>query len=750
MRVIIEDYQYDASKVDKVLWEGAFQTVDGLVSIGYVGYYWNDRLKDAVFFLPKVLVDEKDLVFRKYRPEDIIHIENSPLEKDEKDFLYGFAVWIYRTLVVYKKSHSDSKIILHEFVSQAGRGKKRLSNTFLDVILSLVDFLRRNRDFVMFTAKVRHSGFNKVSWPKTVAKKSPVFDGAGVPVYAQAVNRKKEVDREEELLVIFHSILFYIAKTYGFDVKPDLNYELITGAKFKRYLAGFGRARLRAIKYRYFSDKLLELWDLCYVFFDHSHSISLTSVRKEYLLAKDFNIVFEAIIDELVGEPRENLPNGLKDQEDGKIVDHMFSHQSLTNNDERDHKVYYIGDSKYYKCGNKVGLESVAKQFTYARNVIQWNLNIFLDNLPQDEADRRRFPKLRDDVTEGYNVIPNFFISARMNEKLIYDEGDISRRADVKLQSRQFENRLFDRDTLLVAHYDINFLFIVALYARNNFASKEAWKERMRAKFQRDIQEMLEERFVFYAMTPLSGTDPEEFFKTHFQQLLGKVFTPYNDTHEQTVYYSLALLNHERADYAFAKEENEAVLECIGEAFEYKICPLGVNPASCGLTPHSPAPHVTCAADKRTRHFVENYLDDFFLFGCIKNEAHREWIFSRAGKLKRNDVYNVRLGSRPGAVRKAHKEVRTPKFIIMYNQDDDSKYIVYRVRGSQVWTKERMLSSGYDAPHGAYFCYVLDEEVSLGALNVSAIRRKYKYLIDPRHPFSPLYISGKQLLAAGE
>ena len=29
MQIIIEGYQYPAGSVDKVLWEGAFQTVDG-------------------------------------------------------------------------------------------------------------------------------------------------------------------------------------------------------------------------------------------------------------------------------------------------------------------------------------------------------------------------------------------------------------------------------------------------------------------------------------------------------------------------------------------------------------------------------------------------------------------------------------------------------------------------------------------------------------------------------------------------
>ena len=79
--------------------------------------------------------------------------------------------------------------------------------------------------------------------------------------------------------------------------------------------------------------------------------------------------------------------------------------------------MYYIGDSKYYKIGNEVGKESVAKQYTYARNVIQWNLNLFLDN--EERPDKDDYI-LRDEVTEGYNIIPNFFISAKMDKDLSY------------------------------------------------------------------------------------------------------------------------------------------------------------------------------------------------------------------------------------------------------------------------------------------------------------------------------------------
>ena len=224
-----------------------------------------------------------------------------------------------------------------------------------------------------------------------------------------------------------------------------------------------GKARLLQIKYKYFSDKALELWNLCYAFFDAARQVQINTDQQEYLLVKNFNIVFEAIIDELIGE--KDIPNGLKEQEDGKMVDHMYTYKSLTATDEQ--PIYYIGDSKYYKRGNAIGRHSVYKQFTYARNVIQWNLNPFMNG--EDEkfclSKAKGVSKLRDDLTEGYNIIPNFFISARLNEELDYkEELQITDKQHTHFNNRQFDNRLFDRDTLLVCHYDVNFLYVVSLY----------------------------------------------------------------------------------------------------------------------------------------------------------------------------------------------------------------------------------------------------------------------------------------------
>jgi hypothetical protein len=576
MKLLIEEYRYRAEQVRDVLHGiDALENVDGYVSVGYVGYFYNTdaRVHDCVFILPKVLLESVggvDLVFGKYRPEDIIDVNSereNPLTTEERKFIYEFAVWIYRTIVVYHNDkQSDTSIVYHKQIAEVGHGRKHLSTTYLDVLLSLVAFHRENRQFFFYVLRNLHSGLNKINWTRTIATTQPIIQ-QGTPVYLDPVNKRRQVNFDEELIIIFYSILDYISKEYGFPVEIDCHFELIRGARFRSYLQGLGLVRLRRIKYKYFSDKALELWGLCYAFFDAARQVPINSTRQEYLLVKNFNIVFEAIIDELVGDPRSQIPTDLMDQPDGKRVDHMYSYQGLTTHEEGK-PVYYIGDSKYYKRGNEVGRESVYKQFTYARNVIQWNLDLFMSDRPKDRDLQRRTQRLRDDVTEGYNIVPNFFISARLNDRLSYEEMlEPTERDRDRFCNLHFKNRLFDRDTLLVCHYDVNFLYVVSLYARNNASQKAQWKSRVRSEFRRQIQKMLSEQYDFYAMEARPGVDAREYIQTHFQQTLGKIYKPFDNER----YLSLAL---DRAD----GEENEALLRELKQWFLVEPCSIGSDP----------------------------------------------------------------------------------------------------------------------------------------------------------------------------
>ena len=578
MRILIEEYQYNVVDVKEILHGiDALENVEGRVSIHYVGYYYNTLLKDCVFILPKVLlkdVDGQELVFGKYKPEDIVcPNKDREMEAQEKDFLYKFAVWIYRAIVVFKNDkRNDTGIVYHQKIAQVGTGTRRLSNTYLDILLSLIQFNRDNQSFFFFIVKNQHSGLNKINWMRTIASTNAIVQN-GQPIYLNPVNKKRRINFDEELLIIFFSILNYIGDTYGFPKEICCQYQLITGKRFETYLNGFGKTRLHQIKYKYFSDKALQLWNLCYAFFEQSKQVYVSTDRREYLLVKNFYIVFEAIIDELVGD--NPLPDGMdKRQDDGKIVDHLFTAASLIESERRQsdtdtHQTYYIGDSKYYKMGHELGRESVYKQYTYARNVIQWNLDIF--NGLNDTV-KTSPVRLRDEQTEGYEIIPNFFISAKLDEQFRYNDDGIEKtdRKKNKHKNVQFMNRLFDRDTMLLFHYDVNFLYVLSLYARDNASQKAAWKSKIRNRFRREIQEWLQKDYDFYAMRAKPGVDDAAYIKTHFQQLLGKIYTPFS---QDKSIYSLALENADKY-----KSENNALLSELRKHFFVEPCALGRDP----------------------------------------------------------------------------------------------------------------------------------------------------------------------------
>lgn len=569
MYILIEEHQYDASIIKNVIYGiDALTNIDGKVSIHYVGYYYNSLLKDCVFILPKVLLEDKkgkDFVFGKYLPEELIKLkDDSPLTSEEKNFIYKFAVWIYRAIVVYKNTSGESSdIVFYSRIAQMGNSNKRIGNTYLDIILSLLQFNKNNKNFFLYIIKNLHKGYNKINWPRTIGTQTAFVQNDQL-IYLKLINKKRQIDFDEELFIIYFSILNYIGDTFGFSKNINCNYEIIKGKRFECYLRGLGKKRLLQIKYKYYSDRALHLWQLCYAFFNESNNIVISSVQKEYLLVKSFHIVFESIIDELVGD--NPLPDGMdKKQEDGKIVDHLFTAKSLIEGDVKN--TYYIGDSKYYKIGHELGSESIYKQYTYARNVIQWNLDIFNNNLGYSSQ-----IKLRDELTEGYNIIPNFFISAKLDKSFNYSIDGIEKtdRRHNKHKKYQFKNRLFDRDTLLLFHYDVNFLFILSLYARNNTSQKIVWKQKIRDKFRYEIQRWLEKDYKFYVLRPKKGSNDIEFINRNFKQLIGKIFCPYKDIH---IYY--LALDCSKSEF---ENENKQTLILLENDFYIAECKLGDDP----------------------------------------------------------------------------------------------------------------------------------------------------------------------------
>lgn len=535
MKLLIEDFPYPADKVKGLLGgDQPFET-DGFCRIPNVGYYYNSSIKDCVFVLPKVILDynkddHAETVFGNFYPTEIIDVDQSfrdeKLSVEQRAFIYNLSTWIYRSIAEFARINAElpedqrSRIIYRKQFSNISLNGQNTDGTLIDIILSLIKFANENRDFFMFIIKNIHRGFNKINWSKTISTKQAIVHN-GVPHYFEVVNKKKQINFDEELLILFFSILRYVRDKYGFPVNIPFNYELITGTKFESLLVGLGKARLLQIKYKYFSDKALQLWNLCYCFFAMSEQMAAKPSESEYLFVSNYNIVFETMIDELISD--KNIPSALRDQRDGKIVDHIYPYASLISPEN----IYHIGDSKYYKIGGAVHGNSEYKQYTYARNVIHFNLDLWL-RYGEDSARERGALPYVDPLTDGYNVTPNFFISAEVDKDYNYTNPGVHLRKnhDGKNYSvtRHFKNRLFDRDTLWLSHYDINFLYVLALFVSPNQSQRDDFKDEMRERFRRQIIELLKGKYDFYKFNSSDSTEMANFVNSNFRELTGKLF----------------------------------------------------------------------------------------------------------------------------------------------------------------------------------------------------------------------------------
>lgn len=497
MKILVEEYPYSSEEAQKIVsWFEPKQTSKGLSS-DYVGYCFSKDVDDCVFFLPKVILNTQDKVFDTFSPESIVDLENSPLNEDQRQFISGLSIWMYRALKQYFDTQKSTTILRRGDFSEVNTGEP-VPGTYLDIVLSMIKFYRENKDFFIYTLRNIHSQQHKINWQKTITRTRAIIQD-DVPVYLDPITKKKEINWDEELLVMFFSILNYLNK-YGFRISIEYNYNLITGDLFQSYLDGLGTRKLRQIKYRYFSDKTRQLWKLCYTFFQKAEEMSSSQKDSDFLMATNFHEVFEEIVDELLGD---HEYDDWKKIGDGKVLDHIFKYKSLFSSDN----TFYIGDSKYYQTKRSVDekSESALKQFTYARSIVNNSIKQSMDNT---------WP-YRDPLTEGYSVTPNFFISAETDPELRYETDGLENDniAGQGFVSRQFVNRLFDRDTLWVRQYNLNFLYLLSVYASADDALKKHFCERARKFFRNQTIDLLNEKYSFWILEPKDGATLEEVMK---------------------------------------------------------------------------------------------------------------------------------------------------------------------------------------------------------------------------------------------
>lgn len=547
MYVLIEEEAYPLDLLESIFDDASFyhlnKSSEGIIKT--VGYYYSDTKRTLVYMLPKVFMrDDGKTVFQLDKMDLAnIHYSESFTFDSRYQWVRQLAIYFYNSLKEFKRRHLQTTLVSKSSHTLLNSNIPQHEYSYLDLVLTFVNFYQKNKNTILY----RHiqsisKTSRRTSWDKTVRKQTPIINSSNQPIYDRYLNKKKVVNFQEELTVYFFSILNRLNEEHGLNIKIDRSYTIVRGSAFE-FLKSNGLNKLRKIKYRYFSDVYKKMYRLCELYFTNNDLGAKSYKNHEFITVDNYNIIFEDMIDKLFSDPiheglnieRENRLSlrDLKNHPDGKIIDHIYADKSLID----DSNIFYIGDSKYYKASGKADKGSQFKQFTYAKNVIQFHIDIL-----NEESELSHKLRYRDEVTEGYNITPNFFIYAYIDDYSNFEDSLLEPRADKPIKSSHFPDRLFDRDTLFIHEYQINFLYVLKSYTVSNNRTlsnfREKSKEQFREKFLSFFNDPKSSGFIVIEEVFDSLEHLKNYVDENFKHLNGKcisvgnrllVAKPYND-----------------------------------------------------------------------------------------------------------------------------------------------------------------------------------------------------------------------------
>lgn len=528
MKILIEGEDYSIDDLTTVFDDPKFYNQNGNVGkIISVGYYHSFEKKELVYMLPKVFMkDNQETVFGITKDE-LFDFENQESFKHNEEYKWirQLLVYFYNSLKEYKRRIKDTSIIESSLSFELNTNLGDLEYSYLDLLLSFVNFYKKNKSTILYKyIEYKSNQVKKPKWDKTIRKSLPLLSSNNTPIYIEINNKKKVVNKEEELLIYFFSILNHFNKEHQLHLKIDPSYYLIKGERFEK-LQKKGLCKLKKIKYRYFSDTLKKMYVLCELYFSKTDTSSSKKKKEEFISVRNYNLVFEDMVDKLFSDKLDENKevdsvslDELKYNDDGKIIDHIFDYKSLIDTSD----IFYIGDSKYYKSGTEAGKLSKYKQFTYAKNVIQFNIDLLNKNDFYKENIR-----YRDEMTEGYNITPNFFIYGYIENVHDFEEHHLVPKKEEPIKSFHFEDRLFDRDTLFVHQYKINFLYVLKSYSTFSDTKIANFRETTRLRFRKKIIKFFNDsnKSLFEIFEKeLSKYDAKILVESNFRLLNGKCF----------------------------------------------------------------------------------------------------------------------------------------------------------------------------------------------------------------------------------
>lgn len=537
MKVYFEGFAYDNHLIDKRVLN-YFVDLDGEKSLTeYVGYY-NQFEGSPIFILPKIFLP----VFGEGNDGLIASIALNGLDEVNlsgstvtRSFISKFSFIFYLSLIKFLKRKPDTLLAANGSLFSVALNKSIHNTTELEIVLALENFYHKHKDLLLFKQQEKSvNDLSCVNWQKTIRNGSPViFEGN--TIYTNLQGKEEEVDFSNELIVVYFSLLNYFSSRFGKRFNIDQRYKLLSHKNYASFVRS-SRKILKKLKGRHFDDRLIHLSKLLQAYFELYSPSLARSFKEEKLLIRGYNIVFEDMIDLLLSD--EVVVPELKLQKDGKVVDHIYRYDSLF----EDEFIYYIGDSKYYKESTGFSRNAKYKQFTYAKNVIHYNID------PFNDAETINY---RDEITEGYNLTPNFFINGFIKDSNLRQPSPdfiVDTRERSSESICHFSNRVFDRDTLYLCSFKVNFLFVIQSYVIEKKSSIKEFRSSTYSTIRTHFIDEYNRRYDFYTVTPHDGV--ESFLNIMFRKLLGKAYRSSVDRRNGTL--TVGLLN----DAAYSDENN--------------------------------------------------------------------------------------------------------------------------------------------------------------------------------------------------
>ncbi|WP_457627323.1 LlaJI family restriction endonuclease [Persephonella sp.] len=493
MKIYIENQTYSLEDLNNFLPSDLY-TVNNITNTGkidYIGYLYNYKIKKPIYLLPKIFSDND------------LNLNTN---------LSYILILFYKSLKRFKEKYDNSSRLELKSILNSNLGHNELS--YLDVILSIINFYKENKNFLTFKLKenLSQNFSKKTNWDKTISNTKPLFIN-NTPVYLSSYQKTKKINDEEILLKIFYSVVFYIDKEFKFNLSishlKNFIYKPKEFEKIKRKSPKF----LKNLRHKYFSDKMIKIYKLLVAYFSLNGDIKINK-KEEYILVRDYHKVFEEMVDFLISDDISDSLKELKFHKDGKILDHIFKYKSLIN-PQKD--IYYIGDSKYYKNIQRMDIYSKYKQFTYAKNVIQFHIDLINQTINIDNLE------YRDPITEGYNITPNFFITPIIDSNI--NDPKLNLLNINPILSSHFIDRLFDRDTLHVLYFSINFLFLLKIYALHKEYTARRIKNNIKEVIRSDFINYLNDKYYFFKKIFKNYKDLRNLINQNCKILNGKIYS---------------------------------------------------------------------------------------------------------------------------------------------------------------------------------------------------------------------------------